>query len=316
MNDAMQALVAVPSGLREAAPAAGEKPMDVPVELVWDVKCQTGESPVWDQARNRVLFCDIPAGVIHAYGIEAGTTESWQLPELVGSFGVCATGRLVVALRHRVVLFDPEKQSIAALAGLTGQPANVRFNDGKVGPDGCFWVGTMDESPAKQPLGVLYRVTPDGGIEPKADGYVTTNGLAWAPDGRTMFHSDSRRAYIETWDFDPATGAISNRRQIATVPDDQGRPDGGACDVEGCYWSAGVSADSLNRYSATGKLLRRIKLPVPAPTMPCFGGHYIYLTTLRSGKDAETLARYPTMGGLFRLPAPVDGAPVDLFADC
>lgn len=285
-------------------------------QLVSDVKCEIGESPVWDQARNRVLFCDIPAGMIHAYGIEAGTTESWKLPETVGSFGVCCSGRLVVALRHRVVLFDPATRSVTELAGLPELPPTVRFTDGKVGPDGCFWVGSMDESPARQPIGVLYRVTPDGRIEPKADGYVATNGLAWSADGRKMFHTDSRRGIIEVWDFKATTGAITNRRQIATVPDQQGQADGGACDVEGCYWSADASSDHLNRYSATGKLLTRIKLPVPGPTMPCFAGHYIYVTTLRHDKDAATLARYPSMGGLFRLQSPTEGAPVDLFADC
>jgi sugar lactone lactonase YvrE len=288
---------------------------DPVVELVWDTRCETGESCTFDARNNRVLFCDIPAGVIHALGLEDGARQSWQLGELVASFGVCRSGRLVVALRDRVVLFDPESRAITPLAGPLGQPAHVRLNDGKVGPDGCFWVGGLDSNRPKTADGALWRITPDGRAERRADGYMTANGLAWSPDGTKMFHTDTRPGRIDLWDFDAATGAIGNRRTIATLGDDVGRPDGAAMDAEGTYWSAGISAGFLNRFSPEGALLERIKMPVPAPTMPCFAGEWLFVTTLREGRDPAQLAANPTMGGLFRLPAPLAGAPVALFAD-
>ena len=67
------------------------------------------------------------------------------MPEMVASFGVCRSGRWVVAFRSRVVLFDPQTDGITELSGPLDQPATVRLNDGKVGPDGCFWVGGRDE---------------------------------------------------------------------------------------------------------------------------------------------------------------------------
>jgi sugar lactone lactonase YvrE len=191
----------------------------------------------------------------------------------------------------------------------------VRLNDGKVGPDGCFWVGGMDESPEKQPVAALWRITPEGKVACRAEGYVNSNGLAWSPDGTVMFHTDTRPGYIEAFDFDRATGGLSNRRRLATLTNEEGRPDGGATDAEGCYWSAGVSAACLNRFSPEGKLLAKMALPAPGPTMPCFAEASIYVTSLRQGRDAATLARYPAMGGLFRLPAPLPGAPVGAFAD-
>jgi sugar lactone lactonase YvrE len=289
--------------------------MDLPVELVWDLKCDTGESCTWDARGRRVLFCDIPRGAIHAWRVDLGGTETWQLPELVASFGVCRSGRLVVALRRRVVLFDTVTHEIVPLAGPLDMPETVRLNDGKVGPDGCFWVGGRDESPAKTSEAALWRITPDGRAERKADGYQTANGLAWSPDDTVMYHTDSRRGQLDAWDFDAATGTIANRRRLATVTEAQGRPDGGATDSEGNYWSAGTSAACLNRFSPAGDLLDSVPLPVPAPSMPCFAENFIYVTTLRGGRPAEMLAAHPTMGGLFRLPAPVAGAPVALFAD-
>ncbi len=289
--------------------------MDIPAELVWDVKCETGESCVWDERNGRVLFCDIPAGRIHGYGVAGGAIMTWQLPELVASFGVCRSGRWVVALRSRVVLFDPQTDDITELSGPLDQPATVRLNDGKVGPDGCFWVGGRDESPAKTSEASLWRVAPDGTAQRKVTGLQTSNGLAWSPDGTVMFHTDSRQCFIDAWDFDAATGAIANRRRIATPNEAEGRPDGGAVDAEGCYWSAGTSAACLNRFSPTGALLAKVMMPVPGPSMPCFAGGHIYVTTLREGRPAALLAAHPTMGGLFRLKAPVAGAPVALFND-
>lgn len=284
-------------------------------ELVWDSRCVVAESPVWDAAGRRLLFCDIQGKKINALHADTGARASWDMPEVVGSFGLCQSGRLVVALRHRMVLFDPSSGKITPLAGPVDEPPTNRMNDGKVGPDGCFWVGSMDENSPRRPIAALYRVSPDGKIEKKAYGIAVSNGLAWSPDGRVMYHSDSTAGIIETWDFDPTTGGISNHRQLAKLRNEDGRPDGAATDVEGNYWSAGPSAGVVNRFSAEGKLLQRLAFPVPGPTMPCFAGEWLYVTSLREGKPADVLSAHPALGGLFRMRAPVAGAPVGMFGD-
>lgn len=85
--------------------------------------------------------------------------------------------------------------------------------------------------------------------------------------------------------------------------------------MDGCYWSAGVSAARLNRFSADGRLLAVIPLPLPAPTMPCFAGDTLYLTSLRAGLAPEVLASCPAAGGLSRMSAPVRGAAIAWFED-
>jgi sugar lactone lactonase YvrE len=284
-------------------------------ELVWDSRSDVSESPVWDAANRRLLFCDINGKKIHALSVDNDMRETWDLPEVVGSFGLCRSGRLVVALRHRVVLFDPGTKAITDLTPAVVEPVTNRLNDGKVGPDGAFWVGSMDESPARQPLGSLYRVTADGRIEKKSEGYAVSNGLAWSPDGRIMYHSDSTSAIIEAWDFDPSSGGMANHRVIAKLTNEDGRPDGAAMDMDGNYWSAGPSAGCINCFSPTGALLKKLPFPVPGPTMPCFAGDFMYVTSLRSGKSPEILQQFPALGGLFRARAPAVGAPVAVFAD-
>ena len=293
-------------------------------ELIWDTKCDVGESVVYDAARRWILFADIPAARIRALSLADGARTTWDIVDeagdhgrraYVGSFGICRSGRLVVALQHRVVLFDPSNGRMTDLTQPVDEPATNRFNDGKVGPDGAFWVGSMDMAKPRHPTGHLYRVTADGRIERKASGYNVSNGLAWSPDGRTMYHADSMTGAIDAWAFDPRTGDIADRRRFATLSAQEGRPDGAACDRDGDYWSAGVSAGCLNRFAPDGTLRERIPLPIPAPTMPCFAEGAVWITSLRELADEASLAAHPALGGLHRLPTLVEGAPIGLFAD-
>jgi sugar lactone lactonase YvrE len=286
-----------------------------------DVECGVGESPVYDDRRNALWYCDIVGKTLYCADLAGGSTKSWDFATEVPSLGLCQSGRIVLALRHEVGLFDPQDGSFTRVAEVEAdQGAATRLNDGKVGPDGAFWVGTMDDRGAKEklPLGSLYRVTADGKVARKVEGLMTANGLAWSPDGRAMYHSDSRGPWIDRWDFDPATGDISARRRMAVLDDNIGRPDGGATDAEGCYWSAGVSAARLNRFSPEGKLLESHPVPVASPTMPCFGGpglRTLYLTSLRAGRAPELLADYPLSGIVLFGRSLVAGSPVSRFAD-
>jgi sugar lactone lactonase YvrE len=284
-------------------------------ELAWDSRCGVAESPVWDAATRRLLFCDINGKQINALTVDTGARESWDFPDVVGSFGLCRSGRLVVAQRHHVVLFDPVSGELTDLTSKVDEPPTNRLNDGKVGPDGAFWVGSMDENSPRQKIGALYRVTADGRMTKEEDGYAVSNGLAWSPDGRIMYHSDSTAGTIDAWDFDPETGRRAHHRIFATLTNQDGRPDGAAVDSEGNYWSAGPSAGCINCFSPTGELLRKWAFPVPGPTMPCFAEGVVYVTSLREGKSAQLLAEFPTLGGLFRAQAPAIGVPVGLFAD-
>ena len=283
-------------------------------ELIWDARCSVAESPTWDAAERRLLFCDINGKRINALSVDDGARESWDFPEVVGSLGLCRSGRLVVAQQHHVALFDRQASKLTRLTPEVDEPPINRFNDGKVGPDGAFWVGTIDMNSPRQKTAALYRVTADGRIERQESGYGNSNGLAWSADGRTMYHSETA-GFIEAWDFDPANGARSNHRVLARLTNEDGRPDGAATDLAGNYWSAGPSAGCLNCFSASGTLLRRWAFPVPGPTMPCFAEEYLYVTSLRAGKPPEVLAQYPGLGGLFRAPAPAAGVPVGLFQD-
>jgi len=283
------------------------------VELVWDSKCGTGECPTWDAETGALYFCDIPNGRLHRYGPATDSRETWQLPEVLGSFALCRSGRLLVSQKQKLMYFDLATGDLTPFAQIE-EPASNRLNDGKVGPDGCFWVGTINEGADGLPSGKLYRVTPAGEVEIKVEGLKNSNGLAWSADGRRMYHTDTRGPWIDTWDFDAETGAISNRRRFADVPNEQGRPDGGALDMEGVYWSAGSGMGVINRFAPDGRIIEKIAMPVPNVTMPCFADGDLFITSALPG-TAEKRAEFPAGGGLFRMKVEMAGVPVGRFRD-
>jgi len=283
--------------------------MQYDIELL-PIRTELGESPVWDAATGALWFVDVHAPAVHRYDVATEALETWPMPERCGSIGLCESGRILVALKRTLRLLDPATGALEHFADVEPDgPQGNRLNDGKVAPDGSFWVGSMDDRPEREPNGSLYRVTPRGGVEKKLGGIVISNGLAWSADGRTLFYSDSRGIWIRRYRYDLSSGAISEMKVIAEPTLEIGRPDGAATDVEGFYWSAGVSSGFLNRFSPEGELVEQIALPVPNPTMPCFCGRdmkTVFVTSL-------TRDPHPNAGGLVRLELGVAGVPVTRF---
>jgi sugar lactone lactonase YvrE len=292
------------------------KRSNVPVECVVDARNTTGESPLWSAREAALYWVDIPDGSIYRWRPATGEQQTWRLPAAVGSIGLRERGGLVVAMRTGFHLFDTESEALMFLCNPEPDIPTNRLNDGKVSPEGRFWAGTMDERPEKEPIGNLYRLDADHRCTRMAGGVKVSNGLAWSPDGHTMYHSDSRGGAIFRYAYDPGSGAIGQRELFVTMEPEWGRPDGGATDEEGCYWSSGVSGGRINRFSPSGALIEYIQLPITHPTMPCFGGidgRTLYVTSLRENLTDAELVKTPQAGGLFMLKPGIAGAPAALY---
>lgn len=269
-----------------------------------------GESPVWDDERKRLWFVDILAPAIYSLDPETSQLETYAMPMAVASVGLADRGRLIVALRNGVHLFDPVAQSLQFVVHPEPDKDFNRLNDGKVGPDGCFWVGSMHDSVPRKPTGSLYRITPDGRSQRVVEGLGVSNGLAWSPDGKIMYHADTRVG-VSAYDFDLSSGQVQNGRMIRKAEEKIGLPDGGAVDVEGFYWSAGVTAGRMNKISPQGEIVDWFMLPIPAPTMPCFGGpdlKTMFITSLATERTGTLIG-----GTLISCRLDVAGVPVGKF---
>lgn len=285
------------------------------VTCVLDARAGLGECPVWSAEEQALYWVDIYAPSLNRLDPATGENRSWVMPDTIGSFGLRQSGGAVVALRDGFYLFDFDTGRATFLAAPDHVVPGTRFNDGKVAPDGRFFAGTMDEEQLSRPIAALYRLDPDGSVHRAVDELIVSNGLAWSADGHTMFHSDSKGQVI--WAYEYRDGKIGQSRVVARPTEAIGRPDGAAADVDGFYWSSGISAGVLNRWSPDGQLDRSIPLPCSNPTAPCFGGpdlKTIYITSLRHDVPAEVLAEKPLSGGIFAVRVDVAGVPVGRFA--
>lgn len=280
-----------------------------------------GESPFWHPRERALYYCDIPGRKLQRFDPASGALTHWDFDTDVASCAPRVDGRLLLAMRDGLWRFDPASGERTRLAEPPYDPAKERFNDGKCDPQGRFWVGTIYE-PRDAAKATLHCWSGAKLIK-RADGVTVANGLAWSPNGRTMYWSDTAAHTIHAFDFEPGSGELSGRRVFARFPPKQqgksldrygGRPDGAAVDAEGCYWVAMFEGQRLLRLSPAGELLREVRLPVRCATMPCFGGadlKTIYITTAREKRAAAELAEQPLAGCVLALEVDVPGLPVN-----
>ncbi|MBL8325912.1 MAG: SMP-30/gluconolactonase/LRE family protein [Rubrivivax sp.] len=282
-----------------------------------------GESPFWHPDEAALYWCDIPGRRLHRHAPATGDHRQWDLESEPGCCAPLAGGQLLLAMRDGLFRFDPGSGRRTPVAAAPYDPAEQRFNDGKADPAGRLWVSTIFE-PRTAPRAALYRfdVRAGGALECMAGEATVGNGLAFSPDARTMYWSDTTSHRIFAFDFDVASGTISRQRvfaQFTPRADGQalatygGRPDGAAVDAQGTLWVAMFEGQRLVRLAPDGALLQAWPLPIRCPTMPCFGGHdlkTLYVTTSREKRPADELAAQPLAGHVLHLRVEVPGLPV------
>lgn len=247
-----------------------------------------GESPFWSAPDQAFFWADIPAGRIHRWRPAEEVDANWQLPEQVGCIARQRDGGILAACeRHiySVVLGESEAQ-LTQRANIEHPAPNMRFNDGRCDRQGRLWVTSFVMSGDKQPVGALFRYTPEGLSGPLMTGFMTPNGMAFSPDNRTLYIADSHASVRKIWAvaFDLEHGVIGERRLFVDMAGSAARPDGAAIDVDGCYWVAGMDAACILRFTPQGVLDRIVRLPVRHPTMCSFGGRdmkEMFVTSLR-----------------------------------
>ncbi|MBP0616579.1 SMP-30/gluconolactonase/LRE family protein [Jiella mangrovi] len=291
--------------------------MTATFSLALDARCALGECPVWSLAEKALYFVDIKGMKLHRFEPEAKAHSTIGLSEEIGCFAIRKDGGFVAGLRSGVWHLSKEGERIAMLAPNPEPAATNRFNDGRTDPRGRFFLGTIDEPKAGRTAS-LYRFD-KAGIAKVEGGLSTSNGLAFSPDGRTMYHSDTPAFTIYAYDYDAETGEATNRRVFVRLEprgDDRGRPDGGAVDAEGCYWTALYEGGRVQRYSPQGELLAEHEVPARCTTMVAFGGddmRTLYVTSARDGRSEEELADLPHSGGVFSMRCDVPGLAEPLF---
>jgi len=286
------------------------------VRCIWEAGAALGEGPLWAAREAALYWVDIKGAVIHRYDPASEARRSWHSGQTPGSLQLAAGGRFVGVFRNGFhwVRFDGDRLSLEPIIDPEPTRRDNRFNDGKVGPDGGYWAGSMDDGEADS-TGALYRLAPDLSCRRIDDGIVITNGPAFSPDGRRLYHTDTLAGTVFAFDLGP-DGALDNKRAFIRIDPADGHPDGMTVDAEGCLWLCHFGGWRISRFDPDGGLCGRIDLPVAQVTSCTFGGtdlQDLYITTAAKGLDEAALAKQPLAGGLFHCRPGATGLPTPEF---
>jgi sugar lactone lactonase YvrE len=287
-----------------------------PFTCVLDIEASLGECPVWSASERALYWVDINAPALYRFEPATGRNVAMPMPEAIGCFALRRSGGFVVALRGGIWLARRDGSLERKVADAPYDPAHHRFNDGRCDSAGRFFAGSMNEKRDANSA-ALYRLDPNFRLTPVLSNLMISNGLAWSPDGRTMYNADTPAHVIRAFDYDAATGTPSAPRIFAQWNGETDRPDGGAVDSAGNYWTAFYRGGKVVQLSPSGDVLALYPTPAMCPTMCAFGGDdltTLYVTSARQMRDDEELRRLPHSGGIFAMRVDTPGQVEPRFA--
>ena len=262
------------------------------MEVAVRANAKLAEGPRWDAATRRLLWVDIEGCELHV--LESGEDRAIGLEATVGAVAPATGGAALVALADRLALVDLADESVRTLVRLPHGPA-VRSNDGACDAAGRFWIGTMglDLTPG---AGALYRY--DGTLRRVLDGVTLSNGLGWTRDDTRMYYIDSVAQRVDVFDFELASGHLTERRPLVAIDESDGIPDGLTVDDEGGVWVALYRGGCVRRYDERGRLDAVLEVPAENVTSCCFGGddgRSLFVTT--AAPDGNVYVTEPGVTG-------------------
>jgi L-arabinonolactonase len=279
-------------------------------EVVVHGKNELGEGVVWSPSHGEVQWTDIFGRRFWAYRPADGATRTIALPDRLGCFAPLGATSLLSGFAGGLEVFDLESGARRPIVAVEADRPTTRVNDGKLDRSGRLIFGTMDEDPyGARPIGRIYAYEGAARPRPLISDVRIANSIAFSPDGRRMYFADTPTKVIRAFDYDPDTGDLSGERTFAVVQG-PGSPDGSTVDADGCLWNAEWGGGRVVRYTPDGRVDRAVALPCAQVTCCAFGGarlDRLFITTARTGLDAEALAREPHAGALFAIDAGVTG---------
>jgi sugar lactone lactonase YvrE len=287
------------------------------IACVVEAQDALGESCIWCPVTRRVWWLDILAPRLQSFDPKTGEHRVYALPgRNCGNASLRKSGGFVLAMDNGLHSFDPDTGQTTFLVHPEPDQPDNRYNDGRCDRLGRLWIGTMMAAEDRHATGSLYRIAPDLSARREFDAITVPNSIAFSPDDRTFYFADTPKHIIWAFDFDLATGEISNRRVFADLSARRGLPDGSSVDAEGFLWNAEYAGHRVTRYAPDGRVDRSVDVPVTSPTCCCFGGDNLdtlYVTSASANLSPQQRAAEPCAGGLLAIDTGVRGLPEHAF---
>jgi sugar lactone lactonase YvrE len=216
-----------------------------------------GESPRWHDGR--LWFSDWGAGRVWS----VAASEAPRVEAEIHSFPLCIDflpdGRLLlVSSAERRVLRRHRDGSLVSHADLL--PVSTKpWNDIVVDGRGNAYVNNIgfDFPGGEFAPGLVVLVTPDGKVDPVAEGLAFPNGMAVTADNSTLIVAESYAEQLTAYAI-AMDGTLTDRRVWAATTGDH--PDGICLDTTGAVWYADVGNKRCVRVREGGEILSTVDL--------------------------------------------------------
>ena len=278
--------------------------MKVQIEPVYACGCEIGEAPLWVPEENALYWTDTESCSIWRMNLGSGAVIRWRLSLPVTALMKREQDGFLLVTKTGLAFWDSESNSCELIVNpLAGKP-HLSFNDGAVDRQGRLVAGTMNHVEYAPPEGCLYRLERNLTLALAESGFSVANGIGFSPQGTTLYVSEQFKGRILAFDYDLEKGVLSNRRIFATLPEEEGLPDGITVDAEGFVWNCHWNGGRVTRYAPDGTRDLQWELPVPITACLAFAGEDLsdlYITTGWYGMDAAQRKSKPGAGDLFRI---------------
>lgn len=275
-----------------------------------DTRDMLGEGVLWSARDNAVYWTDILAPALNRLSLADGRIDRWTMPEPLGWVAERAAGGFIAGFQSGFARLSLDPLAVEPLGDPEPHLPDNRMNDGKADAAGRIWCGTMDMA-EQADSGALYRFDPDGRWTLMDSGYGVTNGPAFSPCGRWLYHADSARGLVYRFALS-GDGSLADRHVFLRFAPEDGSPDGMTVDAEGHLWVAHWAGSRVSRFRPDGQLDRAIALPARQVTNISFAGPDLDRMFVTSA--AVGLPPSDHDGGLFEVDPGVRGLPTPLFA--
>ena len=263
--------------------------------------CALGEGPLWHPLRAQLFWFDIEGRALLTR--DGDGAKIWRFDDPVSAAGWIDADTLLVASARALLRFDLVSGRHEAVAALEADDPVTRSNDGRADPWGGFWIGTMGRG-LEPGAGAIWRYF-RGELRRLHAGVTIPNALCFAPDGRTVYFTDTPTRVVLRQRLAEADGwPVGAPEPFLDLRADGLNPDGAVVDADGRLWLAQWGAGRVAVHGPDGRLLDAAPLPAPHVSCPAFGGQdlaTLHVTTAREDMTAEALAAHPLAGATFAI---------------